>query len=69
MSIAMKMCAEDADKPFEAFTVDEVASSLHVTTKTVRRLIWKGELGSIHVGRAVRVTRRQLADYVEGGAQ
>lgn len=53
---------------FEAYTVDEVAATLHVTPKTVRRLIWKGELKSVRVGRAVRVTQQQLSEYINGEA-
>ncbi len=49
----------------QAMKVDKVAELLDVSTKTVYRLVATGELGCIHVGRAVRVTRGQLDAYLE----
>jgi len=36
-------------------TVAEAAMILHVSTKTVRRLIEQGELDSVRIGRSVRI--------------
>lgn len=44
-------------------TVSEVAEAFGVCTQTIRRLIASGELQSVHVGRAVRVTRQAMIDY------
>ena len=45
-------------------SVPQVADALGVCAQTVRRLIASGELGCVHVGRAVRVTRQQMIDFV-----
>lgn len=47
-------------------TVNESAEALNVCPKTVRRLIASGELPVVRVGRAVRITKRALVDYVNG---
>ena len=44
-------------------TVPEVAEAFGVCKQTVYRLIASGELESVHVGRAVRVTRQAMVDY------
>ena len=41
-------------------TVAEVATYLHVSTRTVRRLIASKELQAIHIGRAVRISEEAL---------
>lgn len=46
------------------FTVDEVAASLHVCPRTIYRAVKSGDLKCFRVGRAVRITRDQLADYL-----
>lgn len=43
--------------------VREVAEHFGVCQQTVRRLIASGELESVHIGRAVRVTRQAMIDY------
>lgn len=48
----------------EGYSVDQLADAWQVDPKTVRRLIWKGELGCVHIGRAVRITREQLDAYL-----
>lgn len=53
-----------------SYTVEQVADAFNVDPKTIRRLIWKGEMGCVRVGRAVRVTREQLDAYLaKGGAR
>lgn len=46
-------------------SVDEVADILGVTGKTIRRLIKVGEIGSIKVGRLIRVPKDRLIEYLE----
>ena len=45
-------------------TVSEVAEAFGVCAQTVRRLIASGELESVHIGRAVRVTRSAMVDFI-----
>jgi len=42
-------------------TIANVAALLQVSTKTVRRLIERGELDFIRIGRAIRIQPRALA--------
>ena len=50
--------------------VREVAEAFGVCQQTVRRLIASGELESVHIGRAVRVTRQAMIDFfVSQGVQ
>ena len=46
-------------------TVPAVAEAFGVCAQTVRRLIASGELACVHIGRAVRVTKVQMLDYME----
>lgn len=51
-------------------TVREVAEAFGVCQQTIRRLIASGELDSVHVGRAVRVTKTAMVDFMaRQGAQ
>lgn len=45
-------------------TVPQVAEAFGVCSQTIRRLIASGELASIHVGRAVRVTKTAMLDFI-----
>ena len=45
-------------------SVTEVAEAFGVCAQTVRKLIANGELESIHVGRAVRVTKTAMLDFI-----
>lgn len=59
--------ASPRDLPeLEGFSIGEVAALLHVTDKTVRREIDRGLLRSFRVGRAIRVSRGAIEDYVGG---
>lgn len=50
-------------------TTADVAALLQVSTKTVRRLIDRGELGAIRIGRNVRITPAILRALIERGAR
>jgi excisionase family DNA binding protein len=47
-------------------TAAEVADRLRVSTMTVYRLIRRGELTAVRVGRNYRVRERDLTSYLEG---
>lgn len=48
----------------DVMSVPKVAELLGVNAQTVRREIARGRLECIHVGKAVRVTKKQLLEYV-----
>lgn len=54
-------------RELECLTVGEVAEILHASEKTVYRLVAKGELKSVRVGRALRVLRADLITFMRGG--
>ena len=45
-------------------SIAEVADAVGVSTKTVRRWIDTGELAVHHLGRAVRISADDLADFL-----
>jgi excisionase family DNA binding protein len=45
--------------------IDDVAELLGLSSRTVRRLIARGELLACHLGRSVRVHPDDLADYID----
>jgi excisionase family DNA binding protein len=45
--------------------VAEAAQILRFTDRHVRKLIEEGEIEARHFGRAVRITRANLDDYIE----
>ena len=47
------------------FTVDEVAESLGVCTRSVRRWIASGELVAHWLGRSVRIAESELKAFLE----
>lgn len=47
-------------------TAAEVADELRVSTMTVYRLVRRGELPAVRVGRNYRIRRRDLTAYLEG---
>lgn len=49
-------------------TAAEVADELRVSTMTVYRLVRRGELPAVRVGRNYRIRRRDLLAYLEGQA-
>jgi excisionase family DNA binding protein len=44
--------------------LDTIARRLNISTRTVRRLIVRGELGSHRVGRLLRVSDAQYLEYL-----
>jgi len=46
-------------------TVKEVAETLKVTERTVYNLIERGDIPRVKVGRAVRIRREDMKDYIE----
>ena len=47
------------------WTINETAKYLAVHAKTVARLIDKGELPSLRIGRGIRVPKQAVLDWVE----
>lgn len=60
-------------KPIESvgqlLTVDDVADQLRVSTKTVRRLIERGDLPECRIGHSVRVLDQDLTQYIHRNRQ
>ena len=52
----------------DMMTRKQAAEALQVDPKTVSRLIDRGELRAIHIGRNVRIPKTYLLEYVQGGA-
>jgi len=48
-------------------TVEEVASLLRTTPRQVYRMAERGELRGVRLGRWLRVTRRDLLTFLDGG--
>ena len=47
------------------YTVNEVANKLQVSVRSIRRLIVDGRIRVHRIGRAVRVSEADLADYLD----
>jgi len=45
-------------------TIPEVCDELRVSRRTVYRLIEQGRLRTVHIGRLVRITRRELDAFL-----
>lgn len=45
--------------------VGEVAALLCVSPRTVERMITRGEVEAVHLGRAVRVRAQSVLDHIE----
>jgi excisionase family DNA binding protein len=45
-------------------SVVDTAAALQVSTKTIRRLLARGELGASRVGRQLRISRAELLAYL-----
>lgn len=52
------------DLPKLAYTVKEVAAMLSLSRSHLYELIHAGEIDTIKIGRARRITRKQLDEYV-----
>ena len=50
--------------PAPLLSVDEAAEALRVSTKTVRRLIARGELSAVRVGRQLRISQDGFFAYL-----
>jgi putative molybdopterin biosynthesis protein len=50
----------------QLLTVEEVAERLRVVTRTVRRMIDRGELPGHRMGRMVRVSEDDLERFIRG---
>ena len=48
-----------------AYTVTEAAAALNVSTKTIRRLLWRGKLTSCKVLRKILIPREQIANFLK----
>jgi len=64
MAGADKMMSSDTTTLSRFLTVGQVADELGVSTKHVRRAIVGGELPFHRFGRAVRIARQDLEQYV-----
>ena len=48
-----------------AYNINEAAAALNVSTKTVRRLLWRGKLTSCKVLRKILIPREQIAHFLK----
>jgi excisionase family DNA binding protein len=51
-------------EPKRFFTVDEVAANLRVSRMTVYRLVESTEIGSVRIGRSIRIPAQAMAAYL-----
>ncbi|MGD7708116.1 helix-turn-helix domain-containing protein [Microlunatus sp. Y2014] len=58
---------EDPDTWPQAMRINEVATVLRVTTRTVYAMVGDGRLPAKKVGSTWRITKRQLLEYLETG--
>jgi excisionase family DNA binding protein len=54
-----------AFRPGKFLTVAEVATVMRVSKMTIYRLVWRGELENIRVGRSVRVPEEAVRQYLQ----
>ena len=54
--------SKDADR---LLTVPQVATRLQVSERQIRRLVKRGELRALRIGRRVLIDPRDLADFLE----
>ena len=62
----------DTTKPkllLQALTIPNVAGRLQVSERTVHRLIVKGKLNAIHIGRSIRITEGALQSLLTEAAK
>ena len=50
-------------QPQEFFSIRSVANRWDVSTRTVRRIIDRGEISARHIGRQVRITMDEVLRY------
>jgi excisionase family DNA binding protein len=50
-------------------TVQEVAQTLSLSESATRRLIASGELKTVRIGKAIRMTVKQLNDYINNSVE
>jgi excisionase family DNA binding protein len=48
-----------------AYNINEAAAALNVSTKTIRRLLWRGKLTSCKVLRKILIPREQIANFLK----
>ena len=53
----------------QLLTLDQVAAKLQVSMSTVRRLLDRGELKAVRIGRSLRVRPVDLAAYIDSCEQ
>lgn len=63
------LCYTSQDDALRGFSRKEVAAMLGVDPKTVSREIRRGNLRAFRVGRAVRISRKALVDYMDRGSE
>jgi excisionase family DNA binding protein len=48
-------------------TVGEAAAILHLSPRTIRRMIKRGELYVVRVGRSIRIRPEDIENIISGG--
>ena len=51
----------------DVLTIDEMCGILKISTKTGYRLLREGRIGHLKIGRAYRVPKAYLEQYLRGG--
>ena len=52
--------------PTPLLTIGEVAAVFRISPKTVRRMIGRGKLGVVRIGRSVRIRKEQVERLISG---
>ncbi len=55
----------ETDPDLKLYTLAQIADAYSVSTRTLQRYIERGDLEALKVGRGYRVTRAQLAAWIE----
>jgi excisionase family DNA binding protein len=63
----MQRFVKDDSKPGSLVTIKDTAWELTVSVRTAWRLIAAGELRTVRIGRAVRITRDSIQSFIERG--
>ena len=56
-------------RTFELLTCPEVAKLLHISESFAYRLVQKGQLPGVKIGRSIRVKMADLSNYIEKNSQ